>query len=122
MNAPNGFTISSLSIDKLSSKLNWICTKEQIQEYEENKHKKSEYWSDFIYIHNKKNDKVFVIKWVDSSSFEEVKKNLNDEDFDIFCFSKTLTWTSYNSFIPTVWWVVLQMKPKVLDILDFNKK
>lgn len=122
MNAPNGFTISSLSIDRLSSKLNWICSKEQIQEYQESKHKKLEYWADFIYIHDKKNDKVFVIKWVDSSNFEKVEKILNDQDFDIFCFSITRTWTSYNSFKPTVWWVVLQMKPKVLDILDFNKK
>ncbi|NDK07904.1 hypothetical protein EOM39_01505 [Candidatus Gracilibacteria bacterium] len=122
MNAHNGFTISSLSIDKLSSILNGICSKDQIQEYQENKHKKLEYGADFIYINDTKNNKIYVIKGIDLSKFDEVKKILNDEDFDIFCFSKTRTGTSYNTFKPTVGGIVLEMKPKVLDILDFNKK
>lgn len=116
MNAANWFTNENLSDDKLASKLDWFCTKEQISEYDESKHKKLEYWPDFIYVNDKKNNKIYVIKWVDLSMYEEIKKTLNDEDFDIFCFSKTKTWTTYNSFKPSAWWVVLEMKPLILDI------
>jgi len=94
----------------------WI----KISEYNESEHKKNKYWNEFIYIINNKNSKVYVIEWVELSKFEEVKKTLNNKDFDIFCYSNEKTWTSYNSYTPIEWWIVLETKPKIINIINLK--
>lgn len=121
MNAITGFSEQKSSKEIIISKLIGICNSNQITEYDREKHKNNKYWSDFIYIHDKKDDKVFVIKWLNYISFNDVKKVLNSKDFEVFCYSNTKTWTSYNSYKPIDWWVILIMKAKIDDILDLYK-
>ncbi|MDD3303232.1 MAG: hypothetical protein PHN31_06775 [Candidatus Gracilibacteria bacterium] len=108
-------------IHSIKANLERISDGIKISEYHENEHKKNKYGNEFIYIINNKNSKVYVIEGVELSKFEEVKKTLNNKDFDIFCYSNKKTGTSYNSYTPIEGGVVLETKPKIMNIIDFKK-
>lgn len=121
MNAHNGFSSETFWKEQIISKLNGICDREQISEYDKAEHKNNMYWSDFIYVYDKKNDKVLIIKWVDLSNYNMVEKALNNEDFEVFCYSVNRTWTTYKSYKPVGRSFILQHKAKIADILDLDK-
>ncbi len=120
MEAKNGFT-KEFWKELIISNLDWISNPNQISEYDEEKHKKGEYWDDFIYLHDRKYDKIFVIKWLNHTNFDELEQVFNNSDFEVFCYSKTRNWTIYNSYKPILWWIILNLKSKIKNILDLWK-
>lgn len=74
------------------------------------------YGDDFIYITDKISGEVFVIGNSQLSNFNDVKDEF--EWYDVFCYSETRTWTSYKSYVPVDWWVILQTNSKIDNILE----
>lgn len=121
MNAITNFTKDTSIKEELTLELNGIKNDLKISEYNKQEHKKWSYNDDFIYIHDKKTDKIFVIENLELSYFKQIKKILETKDFEVFCYSKKNTWTSYNSYIPVDWGIILQFKAKIQNALDLNK-
>ncbi len=115
MNAHNGFT-GSVTWNNLIT-TSWFS---EILKYSKKDHKEWKYWDDFIYLCSKKDNEIFIINWIDLWHYQEVKNIISNDDFDVFCYSKTVTWTTYNSYIPVWKSVILQTKAKIENVMDLN--
>lgn len=93
---------------------------EQIEEYNREKHISWEYRDDFIYIYDKDNNKIYIIKNSELWYFESIDSTLDSKYYETFCYSKTNTWTTYNSYKPEGESYILNTKARIDNIIDLK--
>lgn len=108
------------TIDNIQTLLWNLINTEQIEEYDRQWHIEWDYNDDFIYIFDKKEDKIYVIKDLDLANFTEIENKFNFDDFEIFCYSKTNTWCTYNSYKPEWESYILNIKARIDNIMDLK--